>query len=191
MTLPLRTSVQKGMAFLKLKTDWVLEHIALAPPKTALGDGAAIPVMGVMHRIERKAGRGVPRQHEGILTVHCAPEFTTRRVRDFLKKHLQDYVQHQAVLLAGILDKPIRKVRIGEMRSRWGSCTSSGRLAFNWRLVFAPQDIVDYLIAHEVAHLVEMNHSKRFWRCVAQLCPDYKHAQGWLKKNGNTLYSYE
>ncbi len=75
-------------------------------------------------------------------------------------------------------------------RSRWGSCSGSGNLSFSWRLIFAPEAVLDYVVAHEVAHLIEMNHGPRFWRLVASLVPDSAGPQAWLKRHRGRLFSY-
>lgn len=191
LTLPMRGSLPRAMAFLQQKADWVLTHVAQTPQKIRLEHGATIPVLGVLHVIERMEGRGVTHISAGKLYVYGAPEFTARRVKDFLKKHLHAYCLERAQAMAAQLGKSVRAVRIAAMRSRWGSCSVASELAFNARLVFAPGEIVDYLIAHEVAHLAQMDHSQRFWQCVAVLYPDYSRARAWLKREGQSLYRYQ
>ena len=78
-----------------------------------------------------------------------------------------------------------------DTRSRWGSCTSDGRLAFSWRIVMAPPYVIDYLAAHEVAHLAEMNHGPRFWTACRRLCPRTDEAKAWLKRHGTMLHAID
>ena len=85
---------------------------------------------------------------------------------------------------SGITGWQPKKVRLSNARSRWGSCTVKGTIAINWRLVLAPIEIIDYIVVHELAHLVERNHSKRFWEKVRLHIPDYKGRKKWLKENG-------
>ncbi len=190
MTLPKRAALAKGMAFFASKSQWVLSHVEQTPA-AKLAEGAVISLLGNETFIKRGDGRGVATLHDNILTIYGAPEFTERRVRDFLKKHLQSICLEQARTMAGILGKTIREVKIRDTRSRWGSCTASGILTFNWRLVLAPPEILNYLIAHEVAHLAEMNHSRTFWEVVARLHPDYKKSRLWLKNHGHTLHRHD
>ncbi len=77
------------------------------------------------------------------------------------------------------------KIRIGNQRTRWGSCSSKGTISYNWRLILLPEPIMDYVVVHELCHLLEMNHSKRFWALVESIIPDYAERRAWLKKNGN------
>jgi predicted metal-dependent hydrolase len=84
----------------------------------------------------------------------------------------------------------VKRLSIRDQSSRWGSCTSAGSLSFSWRLVLAPPYVLDYLAAHEVAHLVEMNHSARFWRVVARECAHVERAKTWLDTHGNDLHRY-
>ncbi|MEO0818259.1 MAG: SprT family zinc-dependent metalloprotease, partial [Pseudomonadota bacterium] len=82
-----------------------------------------------------------------------------------------------------------RRIAVKDTRSRWGSCTSDGRLSFSWRLVCAPPEVLDYVAAHECAHLLEMNHSDRFWAHVERICPDWKHHRTWLRTHGRDLHA--
>ena len=84
----------------------------------------------------------------------------------------------------------VKRISIRDQSSRWGSCTSAGSLSFSWRLILAPPYVLDYLAAHEVAHLVEMNHSARFWRVVGKVCPHTERAKTWLDTHGNDLHRY-
>ncbi|MDX2236541.1 MAG: M48 family metallopeptidase, partial [Hyphomonadaceae bacterium] len=81
------------------------------------------------------------------------------------------------------------RIAIKEIRSRWGSCTSDGALAFSWRVILAPPFVLDYLAAHEVAHLKEMNHSRRFWKAVATALPDFERGRTWLHAHGAALHA--
>jgi predicted metal-dependent hydrolase len=91
---------------------------------------------------------------------------------------------------AAVLGVSIKRIAIRDQASRWGSCSSTGALSFSWRLILAPPFVLDYLAAHEVAHLVEMNHSRRFWRLVLQICPDAHRAKTWLDAHGADLHRH-
>ena len=82
------------------------------------------------------------------------------------------------------------RITVRDQVTRWGSCAANGNLAFNWRLICAEPFVLDYVVAHEVAHLVHMDHSRRFWRIVDALCPEADAARSWLAKNGNDLMRY-
>ena len=87
-------------------------------------------------------------------------------------------------------DLSFSKIRIMNNKNKWGSCSSKGVLSFNWRLIFAPKEILEYLVVHEMCHIIEMNHSVRFWNLVETLYPNYKLAKLWLKGNGMRLHQY-
>ena len=99
-------------------------------------------------------------------------------------------MQKSATEYAQALSVRVKRLSIRDQSSRWGSCTSAGSLSFSWRLILAPSFVLDYLAAHEVAHLVEMNHSPRFWRVVARICPSVERAKRWLDTYGNDLHRY-
>jgi predicted metal-dependent hydrolase len=96
-----------------------------------------------------------------------------------------------AVEKANVIGKLPRRIRVREVGSCWGSCSHAGDLTFSWRLIFAPPEILEYLISHEVAHLKEMNHSPRFWKVVGKLCPHWKESRAWLRDQGHMLYAYQ
>ena len=104
-----------------------------------------------------------------------------------LRDLVQKILYQRCFVASQSMGKKFQRLAVKETKSRWGSCSSKGNLNFSWRLVFAPSHVVDYLCAHEVCHLVEMNHSARFWDLVEVLEPNYKEAQKWLKKNGKSL----
>jgi predicted metal-dependent hydrolase len=117
-------------------------------------------------------------------------EFFARRLTDFLKAEAKRRINERAYPLAEDIAVSIQGIRIGDPKSRWGSCNSKGRLAFSWRLVMAPDFVLTYVVAHEVAHLKEMNHSPQFWQWVRHLTPDIDTPRFWLKSNGPALYLY-
>ena len=149
----------------------------------------------MQHRlVATGATRGLVKPVEGEdgaeLHVAGAPDHFARRVQDFLKTEaLKDYRRHVAVHSAALGVKP-GAIRLRDGKSRWGSCSSTGTLSFSWRLILAPPDVLDYLVAHEVAHLKEMNHGPRFWTHVALLCPHYKRHRQWLRSEGTRLWCY-
>ena len=127
---------------------------------------------------------------EQILCVAGGAEHIDRRVHDFLKREARSDLQKAAHAYAEPLSVRVKRVSIRDQSSRWGSCTSAGSLSFSWRLILAPPYVLDYLAAHEVAHLVEMNHSARFWKVVAKVCGHVERAKAWLDTHGNDLHRY-
>ncbi|PIZ33705.1 MAG: hypothetical protein COY39_01915 [Alphaproteobacteria bacterium CG_4_10_14_0_8_um_filter_37_21] len=176
-------------SFLKRCQPWIQKQ--LDKPKKLipiLGHGDIIPILGKDYVINYKTDlkksmlfidnrieiTGKPSSFSGILEVG---------LRDLIQKILYQ----RCFVMSQTIGKTFKKITVKEIKSRWGSCSSKGNLNFSWRLVFAPNHVVDYLCAHEVCHLVEMNHSVRFWALVEVLEPNYKHAQKWLKENGKSL----
>jgi len=127
---------------------------------------------------------------ERILCVAGGLEHMDRRVHDFLKREARKELHKASMMYAAELGVRVRRVSIRDQSSRWGSCTTAGSLSFSWRLILAPPYVLDYLAAHEVAHLVEMNHSPRFWRVVAKICGSVERAKSWLDTHGNDLHRY-
>lgn len=191
LVLPLRSSEKSGMVFAQSKADWIASQINLLPVKKIFQDGLALSVLDTQVVIHHSpsARRGVWLE-EGVIWVSGQTEHVARRVQDFLKKEFSRYALKKARETANLINVKVQKLTVRDTVSRWGSCSGTGHLSLSWRLVLAPRFVAEYVIIHEVAHLVEMNHSKRFWQVVARLCPEYKKAEKWLKKNASYLYSF-
>ena len=112
-------------------------------------------------------------------------------LRHAIERHLRRLAARQLPArvheLAASNQLSVRKVSVRNQRSRWGSCSRTGTISLNWRLVQAPPYVEDYVILHELTHLFHMNHSARFWAKLEQVCPDYRAAEKWLKQHGNLL----
>ena len=128
-------------------------------------------------------------QGEEIIVTGQA-EHLGRRVEDWLKREARREVEKRAYAKAELLGKRISHITIRDARSRWGSCSPKGRLSFSWRLIMAPRSVIDYVVAHEIAHLVEKNHGFRFWRLVATLTDEMTAARTWLKRHGEALHRF-
>ena len=189
ITLPLRGSIRASLQFLDAKKEWVLAQIDKLAPTNVLADGCIITVLGNPIRVIHAPGkRGMAWIKEDKLYVTGDAEFLTRRVRDFLKSHAKKILSEMARSAALKIDKSILRIDIRDMHSRWGSCASDGRLCFSWRLILAPKEVCEYVVAHEVAHLAHLNHSAAFWKVVDSLHEDKEAAQNWLKKHGRDLF---
>ena len=114
-------------------------------------------------------------------------DFVNRRVLDFVKRETAAYIDEKARKMAAQIGKKVNRITMKDTSSRWGSCSGKGNLNFCWRLGLAPVFVLDYIIAHEVAHLQEMNHSLRFWRVVSELCSCRSEAEIWLRRHGQSL----
>lgn len=191
LVLPRFVSVKKGMEFAGRKADWIVRQLDALPEKKVFQDGMSLSFLGhesVIHH-SPAAKRGVWFDQD-VIWVSGQSEHLSRRVRDFIKKEFAAYALNKARETAQYIEARVVKVTIRDTTTRWGSCSKSGHLSFSWRLALAPLFVADYVIAHEVAHLNQMNHSKAFWLLVEKLSPEYKKAEAWLKKNAAYLYSF-
>ncbi|BDG70306.1 M48 family metallopeptidase [Roseomonas fluvialis] len=188
VTLPMRTARRAGMSLLATHAAWVMQRLAALAPPLPFAPGVEIPLGGRPHVIRHDpAARGGAFLDGATIVVSGAAEFLPRRVRDFLRAEAKRRIALLAEGHAATLGVKIAAIRLKDTNSRWGSCAPDGTLAFSWRLVMAPGDVLDYVVAHEVAHLRELNHSPRFWAHVERLTPNREKAQDWLRDNGPAL----
>lgn len=196
LTLPPRGTVREAKAFASKHTAWIAARLGRLPKAVPFAHGTVLPLRGVPHRIVHRRGvRGtvwVETDGNGkpILCVAGEAEHVARRVTDFLKREVKRDLELASRRYAARLGVPIRRITVRDQTTRWGSCSTTGALSYSWRLVFAPPHVLDYLAAHEVAHLVEMNHSVKFWRLVERLYPGIDRAKAWLDVNGADLHRY-
>jgi len=188
LTLPSRTSLSTAERFLREHIGWVEERLRLLSPPAPFEDGATFPLRGLPCRIRSRGGRGVTRaERRGdgyVLTVYGEAEFVARRITDFLRREARRDLEAAVLRHQEKIGRRAARIRIADPKSRWGSCSSGRVLTFSWRLVLAPPRVLDYLAAHEVAHLRIMNHGARFWALVDELDPDNTIARAWLTKAG-------
>ncbi|HEX2215581.1 MAG TPA: SprT family zinc-dependent metalloprotease [Xanthobacteraceae bacterium] len=192
VTLPANTSIAQGKSFLHKHLGWLEGRLRRAPGEITFRDGTIFPLRAAPCRIAHRGGRGLVELTAGaerVLSVPGDAEHLARRVTDWLKREARRDLQHSVDRCAQSLGRKPDRIRIGDARSRWGSCTAGGVLTFSWRLIFAPPHVLDYLAAHETAHLVEMNHGPRFWALVARLHPDFAESRAWLKQHGAGLHA--
>ena len=116
--------------------------------------------------------------------------FLHRRVIDFAKKYAYKVLNEKTYATVKKLDCKVHKVTLKDTKSRWGSCSNKNNINYNWRVIFAPEYVIDYLVCHEVSHLRYQNHSSDFWQCVKDLCPCYEEGRRWLKSKGKELFKY-
>jgi hypothetical protein len=193
LTLPSRTGLRQAETFLSKHLDWLKSHLVRLPDPTPFDHGSEIPLRGKPARITHRRGRGVAccvaTDTGREILIRGEREHLARRVLDYLKREARRDIEAAVRRHATALGKQPTQIRIGDAKTRWGSCNSKGGLTFSWRLILAPAFVLDYLAAHEVAHLKEMNHGPRFWALVAKLDPDYERAQDWLRKFGAELHA--
>jgi len=191
LVLPRGTSHAEGLEFAREKSVWIRNHLAVVPPRVPFADGTIIPVLGVEHRIRhRPGGRGGVWVEGRDIHVAGREEHLPRRLTDWLKQVARQEIAGRARDKAQIVGRRVARVTIRETRSRWGSCSEAGNLNFSWRLIFAPEPVLDYVVAHEVAHLIELNHSRRFWRITERLTDNVDGPRSWLRRHGAKLHRY-
>jgi predicted metal-dependent hydrolase len=186
LVLPPRGSLSRAIEFFEANRRWLERRLAALPPRTEFADGSLVPLLGVPHRIRHVStsrGRGAVWIEEKEIRVAGDKAHLARRVRDHLRELARQELSTRARKLALEVERKIVRVSVRDPRTRWGSCSSSGTVCFSWRLIFAPEDVLHYVAAHEVAHLVHMNHGVRFWRLVERLCPGAERQRGWLNRN--------
>lgn len=188
VTLPGKTHISDALAFLHSRQSWLLAGLKSLRPAKPFCHGAVISVAGQQYSLchDPKAKRGVWCDDDTIYVSGDEKHFV-RRVTDWLKAKAKTQMTERALQKATLIDAKVGRVTLRDTKSRWGSCSSSGNLSFSWRLIMAPDFVMDYLAAHEVAHLVHRNHGPRFWALVDELTDHRAKAQGWLKKEGSGL----
>lgn len=190
LVLPASRARAEGLRFAQTKAAWLLARLADVPPRRPFVDGAVAPLLGRPHVVRHEPqGRGV-RVVDREIRVAGRPEHMARRLKDWLKLEARRDLSARATALAERIGARVTRVTVRESRTRWGSCTRGGRLSFCWRLIFAPEHVIDYVVAHEVAHLRHMNHGPRFWKLVSELCPGHAEARAWLRAKGAHLHRY-
>jgi predicted metal-dependent hydrolase len=192
LTVPQHARWPEAEAFLNRQAAWLAARIKRVAPAIRFTEGAIVPVRGVGRlivatnkvrgRVEVGAQEGAP-----ALFVPGAAEHRARRLTDWLKAEALADLEARVAIHTATLGVKATAVRLRAQATRWGSCSSQGRLNFNWRLILAPPHVLDYVAAHEVAHLVEMNHSPAFWRTVEKALPDMASGRAWLKTHGGQL----
>lgn len=195
LTVPPGGTLRAAEQFLQAQIGWLSARLAQKLDPVPVVPGALIPIRAVPHHLvsggQLRGQDAVTTGPDGpVLTVFGDPAtFAPRTIRFLKKLALSDYEMALA-RHAAILGKSPKKIRLTDTRSRWGSCSSRGTLNLSWRLIMAPPPVLDYLAAHEISHLLEMNHSARFWAHVETLCPDYKRHDAWLSRHGPDLWRY-
>lgn len=189
LSMPVRAREGEALAFLKGNEDWLRQTLSAMPGPTlqAVGPGSVICVEGDELVLAPATGRGV-RAEGGLLLVPGSPQTMGPRVAAWLKVLARDRLATASTRYAGLVGRQYSSLAIRDTRSRWGSCSPDGRLMYSWRLIMAPPAVLDYVAAHEVAHLVELNHSAAYWKVVTSICPDWKDHRAWLKTHGNSLH---
>lgn len=199
LTIPRNSDLREADRFLAHSVDWVRARLECVPDPAPFEHGATIPLRGEPHEIVfagPMARRPVVEVSSAFadtlprLVVTGPVEHAPRRLKDWLAAEAGRDLDQRVNYHARNLVLRARRISVRDQKSRWGSCSSDGLLSFSWRLILAPPLVLDYVAAHEVAHLAEMNHGPRFWRLVERTMPRLEEAKLWLRSHGMDLYRY-
>lgn len=189
LTMPKRLALAEAMDFARSKEAWIRQHLDARAPEVAVGIGTELPLGGRMVQVVPGKGRAVA-LGETEIAVPGPQDRVGRKLGAYLKEVARDRLAGACDDYAARLGRPYTRITLRDTRSRWGSCTSDGALMFSWRLIMSPPEVLDYVAAHEVAHLAEMNHSPAFWAGVERIYGPWKDARSWLRTEGNALHRY-
>ena len=196
LTMPPRGSVREARDFAQQHGGWIAARLKRLPEAAPFVHGVEVPLRGIPHKIVHRRGvRGTvwtetDERGQRLMCVAGEPPHLDRRIGDFLKREARRDLEAASSRYAARLGIDVKRISIRDQSSRWGSCSDTGVLSFSWRLILAPSFALDYLAAHEVAHLKELNHSPRFWRLVERLDADFERAKTWLDAHGTDLHRY-
>lgn len=194
VTAPPSVSRRQVQAFLKSQSGWIAQRRATLPAPVPFDVDQELPILGEPHAIRHcpNARRGVWLE-PGALNVSGHRDHLPRRIEDFLRTHVRQQLIQEVRQRSHQLPseaRPLGRITVRDTTSRWGSCSSSGNLSFSWRLVFAPREVFDYVVVHELAHLVHLDHSRAYWRLVKDMKSDFESARAWLRREGSSLLRY-
>ena len=189
LTVPKRASAKAAIGFAQDQEVWLRHNLEKRPKQVLPVFGGSILLDGRNVTLAQGSQRS-PVLRDGVLSLYGHEEALAARLRGYLKTLARERLLNASEQYASAIGRDISRITLRDTRSRWGSCTSEGNLMFSWRLVMAPRAVQDYVAAHEVCHLVEMNHSAAYWRLVESIYPDYQNQRNWLKINGATLHRY-
>lgn len=191
IVLPTRASRDQGRRFALMNKGWIRDRLAMLPPAVRFEHGAVIPFLGVDHRIRhRRQSRPAIWREGQEIHVGGDPALLSERLTEWLKREARREIERRARRKAAQIGREIAGITIRDPKSRWGSCSPTGALSFSWRLILAPRPVLDYVVAHEVAHLKELNHGPRFWKLCGTLTRDVEGARAWLHRHGPALHRY-
>jgi predicted metal-dependent hydrolase len=190
LTVPRRESTRRALAWAAGQRDWAAAAIAALPRRAPVGPGSVIPFLGTPHRIDWHGDQ--PRRisaEAGALRVGGPLECLEARLTRWLKKQALDLLSGETSELATIAGVRASRVAVGDPISRWGSCSSRGAIRYSWRLILAPAFVRRATVAHEVAHLIHMDHGPAFHALVAEILgADPAPARAWLRREGASLH---
>lgn len=193
VTVPPRASTAEAFEFARRSQGWIAARLAASEEAVVFAPGAVIPVRDARLIITPEPSRrGTVRidAERALLLVPGDARHLPRRVADWLKAEAKRELLQASERYAAAMEVKFRRLTVRDQSSRWGSCSADGTLSYSWRLILAPPFVLDYVAAHEAAHLRHMDHSPRFWRLVLSHCVRAAEARSWLRRNGAAIHRY-
>jgi predicted metal-dependent hydrolase len=191
VTLPPRVGRNEALEFARKSSRWIENRLKSELPERALQAGAELALRGesvaIVHSDVR---RGAVTQSGNSVVIAGEKSHLKRRLVDWLKAEARRDLAKASAFYADAMGVRFHRLSVRDQKSRWGSCSADGTLCYSWRLVMAPPFVLDYVAAHEVAHLRYMNHGRNFWRLVLAHCPEAARAKAWLKRHGAELHAF-
>jgi predicted metal-dependent hydrolase len=186
LTIPKRAKVYQGVAFLEERESWLRNHLSQIRDIHVVEAAGTVPYAGKLLPIVVGHGKRAMLTEDALHVPDAAT--AGKKAQAILKAKARDVLAAASDGYATQIGKSYARLSLRDTRSRWGSCSSKGTLMYSWRLIMAPPEVLDYVAAHEVAHLAEMNHSPAFWAVVERLYGDYNPPRRWLRENGDLLH---
>ncbi|MDC0073632.1 M48 family metallopeptidase [Alphaproteobacteria bacterium] len=188
LTIPRFTSKREGLEFINMNIDWLSKEIKNFPSKVTFEAGKKIPILGEYYLIDYHDFKSV---YMDDSTIYINKDnIKNNNLKKWLIKKAKIYITDLTFKKASELRVKVNKISIRDPKTRWGSCGENGNVSFSWRLIFAPPAVIEYVVTHEVCHIIELNHSYNFWQLVSKSCPKYKASQSWLRDFGLKLHFY-
>jgi predicted metal-dependent hydrolase len=191
IVLPQRARLEDGIALARANAGWVAAQLQTLPPRVPFAHGALLPVLGraLTIRHDPSAPRGVFEEGDAVRVGGPADD-VARRLRAWLTAQARAAIARAIEAKSAQVSRTPGRIALRDTRTRWGSCSSRGDLSFSWRLVLAPPEVLDYVVAHELAHLAVRGHGPEFWRVAGDLATDLPAGRGWLRQHGRELFRY-
>lgn len=191
LTIPPGVAERDWRRFLDRNTDWLERALSRRPARQVIGAGSVLPIGGRDVTVIAEDTRRGPPRLEGDSLILPGQGPAGPRVAAFLKFRARDVMEPATRLYARRVGRRVASITLRDNRSRWGSCSTTGAISLSWRLAMAPDSVAVYVAAHEAAHLVEMNHSPRYWGLLGQIMPGWETERDWLKRHGRALHRYD
>jgi predicted metal-dependent hydrolase len=191
---PKRFPADKVRSFVQKSEPWIKQQLAKIQAATQFGETAnTVAIFGKQYtkqaQLVIKEPIGITIKGDGLFInpIQLTEVSISNEIKRFLKSTAEKYIVPRTKQLAAKMGVNYGNITLRQQKTRWGSCSSTGNLNFNWRLVHCPPEVIDYVIIHELAHRTHMNHSQKFWQLVARFDPEYRIHTGWLKRHGMNL----